>query len=160
MKNNIDTILLAALIAVISAGGVALYYINKSGGAALTATPSSSATSVYRHPSLSGNVAAFAPGAVEYQNFAMPEPFAATAPFEFTPVAWMQMMNNMMNNLQMTQMMHQMAAMPSQMMNPMMQMNPHSMLPNQTINPSQQLMDPKEYKKWYEQQQKLQQSEK
>ena len=160
MKNNIDNILLAALFAVIAVGGIALYHINKSGGshinstAAATTTSSSLNTTAYKHPSAINNKGLNPSAAASYHNYDMPEPFAANAPFEFTPTAWMQMMNNMMNTMQMTQMMHQMAAMPTQMMNPTIWMNPHGMLPNQAASPAQQPMDPKEYKKWYEQQQK------
>ncbi|QMU60749.1 MAG: hypothetical protein GKR92_03185 [Gammaproteobacteria bacterium] len=155
MNNYLEDILFVAPIAAIFAAGIGLYYINKSDE---PETSASSITSVYKHPTLSGNTAAFAPDATKYQNYTMSEPFAAQAPFEFTPAAWLQMMNNMMNNTQMTQMMHQMAAMPTQMMAPTMWVNPHAMLPNGVAAQTQQPMDPKEYKKWYEQQLELQQS--
>ena len=108
----------------------------------LVTTPSPSA-----YPA---NTAAFSPNAVNYQNYAMTEPFAANVPFDFTPAAWMQMMNNMMNIMQMNQMMHQMAAMPMQMMNPAW-MNSRGLSPSYNPSPVQP-MDPAEYKKWYEQQ--------
>lgn len=158
MKNNIDNILLAALVAVITVGGIALININKSTGLDPIATSTNASTSLYNHPPLTGNSAAFLPNSVKYQNFAMPEPFAEHVPFEFTPEAWMQMMNTMMNNMQLTQLMHQMAAIPQQMMSPMMWANPHNTFQNGAVNPSVQPMSPEQYKKWYEQQLKLQQS--
>jgi hypothetical protein len=56
-----------------------------------------------------------------------------------------------MNNMKITQMMHQMAAMPAQMMSPAMWSNPHTIMPMGTANSSKP-MDPEQYKKWYEQQ--------
>ncbi|MFK7816566.1 MAG: hypothetical protein AB8B92_09535 [Gammaproteobacteria bacterium] len=105
-----------------------------------------------------------APNVVNPHKFDMTEPFAEKIPFEQTPAAWMQMMSNMMHNMQITQMMHQMAAMPNQMMAPMMWANPHGqpghmgMLQNHAVKPSPQPMNPEQYKKWYEQQLKLRQS--
>ena len=157
MNNYLKNILFVAPIAAIFAVGIGLHYINKSKQPEPSA---SSNTSAYDHPTFSAKTTVNPPDTVNYQNYAMPEPFAAHAPFNFTPAAWMQMMNNMMNNMQMTQMMHQMANMPSQMMNPTMWINPHGMLPNGAANQSQQPMNPKEYKKWYEQQLKLQQTNK
>lgn len=149
MKNLFDYVLFVIPVAAIFAVALALNNANKSEEPVALA---SSSTSVYNHPTLSGNTAAFAPDAAKYQNFGMSEPFAEQVPFEFTPVAWVQMMNNMMNSMQVTQMMHQMAAMPTQMMASTMWVNPHAMLPNGMVNQSQQPMDPKEYRKWYEQQ--------
>ena len=68
------------------------------------------------------------------------------------PAAWMHWMNNMMNYMSMTQMMHQMAAMPMQMMNPNLWMDPHAMLTNPTMSTVQQPMSPEEYEKWYNEQ--------
>lgn len=97
------------------------------------------------------------------ENYSMPEPFSPKLPGSdccgvmSNPMnisAWMQMMNSMINSMQMTQMMHQMAAMPMQMMNPAMWMKPHGLIPNNAVSTVQQPMSPEEYKKWYEQQQK------
>ncbi len=63
-------------------------------------------------------------------------------------------MGQMMNPTTMTQMMHQMMAMPMQMMMPMMGMNPHASLPVLPNNSIPNVMDPKEYEKWYHEQQK------
>lgn len=119
-------------------------------------TSVSSNTSVYKQLTVTPYTAlnAPAPNIANYHHYDMSEPFAANVPFAMTPAVWMQMMSNMMNAMQMTQMMHQMAAMPEKMMNPGMWTNPHAMLPNSATIPTQQPMDPKEYKKWYEEQQK------
>ncbi|MGH1537541.1 MAG: hypothetical protein ACRBDX_05790 [Gammaproteobacteria bacterium] len=96
--------------------------------------------------------------------YAMPEPFAADAPFDYAnfmqpmnAMAWMQLGANMMNYMQMAQMMQQMTAMPMQMMTPTMWMNPNAMQ-NQAAATMQKPMSPEEYKKWYQEQQELLQS--
>lgn len=95
------------------------------------------------------------PKVIDDKNYAMLEPFANQLPFDFSgvmqqpfnPNAWMQMMGNTMNYMQMTQLMHQMALMPMQMMNSFMLMShPHGNL----NYGAQTLMSPEEYKKWYE----------
>lgn len=155
MKNLFDYVLFVFPLAIVIAVALGLNSKNKS------EQPEASIRSnhsVYNHMSLSGNKNDSARDtATKYQNFTMSEPFAEHVPFEFTPTAWMEMMNNMMYNMQFIQMMHQMAAMPTQMMNPNMWFNPHTMSTNGMASQPQQPMDPKEYKKWYEQQLKLQQ---
>jgi hypothetical protein len=161
MKNtsNNDLLFLAPIVAIFTLAitiAAALYF--KSNGtqneANLFATQSSSAynqsgaLNKNNFKSTSSNNHSVAP---HYQNFAMAEPFSEHVPFEFTPAAWMQMMNVFMNNMKITQMMHQMAAMPAQMMSPAMWSNPHSMVNMSTTNSSKP-MNPEQYKKWYEQQ--------
>jgi len=155
MKNSLKgvsfLIPIAAVFVVAVAVAVALQNINKPEELEPSA---SSITSTYNHPTFSANTDFNSPDTANHQNYAMTEPFAASAPFGFTPAAWMQMMNNMnnmMNIMQMTQMMHQMAAMPTQMMNSAW-MNPHGLSPSYSPSPAQP-MDPAEYKKWYEKQQ-------
>lgn len=148
MKKFLNDALFLAPVLAIFAVGVGLYYINKSKQPELSSYQP--VTTVTPYTALN----APAPGAFDYHHYDMSEPFAANVPFAMTPAAWMQMMNNMMNTMQITQMMHQMVAMPEKMMNPGMWMNPHAVLPNQNQGKVQQPMDPKEYKKWYEEQQK------
>ena len=146
--NNVSYLTpIAAIFVVAVAVAVALQYKNKP---AELEPSASSITSAYNHPAVSANTAFNSPDAANYQNYAMTEPFAANVPFNFTPATWMQMMNNMMNVMQINQMMHQMAAMPVQMMNPAW-MNPHGLSPSYNSSPVQP-MDPAEYKKWHEQQ--------
>lgn len=68
-------------------------------------------------------------------------------------------MGAMMNPMMMTQMMHQMAAIPMQMMMPMMMnsglgMNPHMGIPTTPSATVPKVMDPKQYEEWYNEQQK------
>lgn len=150
MKNFSKDILFLITFSAIIAIGIGITYLNKS----KKSEPStSSSTSVYNYPTVSSKTAAAFNSSdyVNYKNYAMTEPFAANAPTDFTPEAWMQMMYSMMNIMQMTQMMHQMAAMPMQMMN-LAWMNPYGLSPTYNAS-SVQPMDPAEYKKWYEQQQ-------
>ena len=102
-----------------------------------------------------------APNVVESKQYAMNEPFSAQDPFALTsamhnsmnPAAWFQLMMNMTNYMQLTQMMQQMTAMSAFMMNPAAWMNPHMMMPNQYPYPvQQQPMHPEEYEKWYNEQ--------
>ena len=101
------------------------------------------------------------PNVVESKQFAMIEPFSAQDSFALTsamhnsinPAAWMQLMFNMTNYMQISHMMQQMAAMSAVMMNPATWMNPNLMMPNQYHRPVQQPMHPSEYEKWYKQQQ-------
>ncbi len=97
------------------------------------------------------------PKVVDKQQYAMSEPFANYSPFAATttmhqsmnPLVWMRLMFDMANYMQLTSMMQQMTAMPAMWMNPYMLQNP------QQMQSMQQPIHPEEYKKWYEQQQKL-----
>ncbi len=148
MKNSLIDVLFFIPIPVILAAAVALYINNpEENSSEKQESLASSITPIYNYSANSTNPVFTSPDATNYQNYAMAEPFAANVPFENTPAAWMQMMNNMMNAMQMTQMMHQMAAMPMQMM------SPHGVSPSFNSSPVQAMpMDPAEYKKWYEKQ--------
>ena len=152
MKNSLIDVLFFIPIPVIFAAAVALYINNSEEPESLV----SSISSTYNHLAYSANStpansASNPSDASSYQIYAMSEPFAANAPFENIPATWIQMMNNMMNVMQMTQMMHQMATMPMQVMNSAW-INPHGLSsPSYTPSPARP-MDPAEYKKWYEKQ--------
>ena len=149
MKNSLIDVLFFIPIPLVLALAIALHLTNKSED---LEPSTSSITSTYNQPIHSVNSTFNSPKAASYQSYAMAEPFAAHVPFENTPAAWMQMMNNIMNTMQMTQMMHQMAAMPIQMMN-LAWMNPYVLSPSYNSSLVQQTpMDPAEYKKWYEKQ--------
>ncbi len=165
MNNLFDFVLYLFPLAVVIA--VALGLANKNSleqADTLTGSSLSSNNFIYKQEiptAINNNITS---KAMNPHKFDMTEPFAEKIPFELAPAAWMQMMNTMMHNMQITQMMHQMAAMPNQMMSPMLWANPHGqyghmgMLQNNAVNPSQQPMNPEQYKKWYEQQLKLRQS--
>ena len=146
MKNSLEDVLFLIPIVVIFALGIALHYITKPDHTELSNTNRVSGQ-IYGE---AGN----------FDSYAMLEPFAENYPFNFAnvmqqpmnPAAWMHWMNNMMNYMSMTQMMHQMAAMPMQMMNPNLWMDPHAMLTNPTMSTVQQPMSPEEYEKWYNEQ--------
>ncbi len=130
------------------------------GQAHVMPTPMAYQNRVMMNPSIQSSQAS----SKNSQAYAMPEPFAADAPFDYAnfmqpmnAMAWMQLGANMMNYMQMAQMMQQMTAMPMQMMTPTMWMNP-SVMQNQTTTTMQQPMSPEEYKKWYDKQQELLQS--
>ncbi len=116
---------------------------------------------------------ALSPGGYVYvprispQQYSMSEPFSFNSTMEgwccgqmqqfIDPETWMQMMNPAMY----MNIMHQMMAMPMQMihMYPNNSMNPHGYVMPQT--PSLNMakpMTPEEYKKWYNEQKKLQES--
>ncbi|MEJ2115957.1 MAG: hypothetical protein P8X88_07935, partial [Gammaproteobacteria bacterium] len=153
MKNSLIDVLFFIPIPVILAAAIALYINNPERiRPEKQESSASSITPIYNYSVNSTNPVFTSPDATKYQNYAMTEPFAANVPFVNTPAAWMQMMNNMMNTMQMTQIMHQMATMPMQMMN-LAWMNPHGVSPGFNSSPVQTMpMDPAEYKKWYEKQ--------
>ena len=155
MKNYLEDVLFLVPIVAIFAIGIAIHYITKTDQP--EPSTSSSNTTFYNHTNTMSNLAAGNPA--KFDHYAMLEPFAENHPFNFSsvmqqpmnPAAWMQMMTHMMNYMSMNQMMHQMAAMPMQMMNPTLWMDPHAMLPNSSTSTAQQPMSPDEYRKWYEQ---------
>lgn len=154
MNNLFDYVLYLFPLAVVIAVALSLNHKHNSEQSELANT----STFAYEQPRISTNTTTPNNNIVNPHKYDMTEPFAQKIPFELTPAAWMQMMNNMMHNMQITQMMHHMASMPNQMMSPQTWMNPHGMLQNGAVNPSQQPMDPEQYKKWYEQQLKLHKS--
>ena len=97
------------------------------------------------------------PSVVDKKQYAMSEPFAEQSSFAATsamyqsmnPLAWMKLMFDMANYMQMTSIMQHMTAMPVMWMNPYMLQNPHQ------LQAMQQPMPPEEYEKWYQQQQEL-----
>jgi hypothetical protein len=168
MKNtsNNDLLFLAPIVTILTlaiAIAAALFF-NNNGTQFVSNTSGIKSNTQYSHSTASNNQPGMYIGntyskgnlnnqlsASHYQNFSMTEPFSEIEPFEFTPAAWMQMMNVFMNNMQITQMMHQMFAMPAQMMSPAMWSNPHAGLSIGTANSSKP-MSPEQYKKWYQQQ--------
>jgi hypothetical protein len=163
MNNILKIALFVIPIIALIATPIVIHHNKNNSTQSLQDTSTANSTSSPSHPmhvAATKSLTSPTMGMDSRQIYDMPEPFAHELPWSnccgmhhpMSPAAWMHVMNTMMNSMQITQMMHQMATLPKQVMNPATS-HPHGLMPNNTST-SIQPMNPKEYKKWYEQQQK------